>query len=134
MAELRQQAVGPGTVDMEQKAILYILHMGCNGSGACRRCSIAGVVEVVDSRADCSTHCTLLVAAASGSAGYMSAVYCHGASPALPADDGRSSCRRGRMIQTVSDFRGGLGVVELPGARRELARPEDVRWQGNDRA
>lgn len=112
MRELRRPVVGPGIVDMAEMAIFRI-NMDCIGSEACRHCSIEAEEEVaVDSRVDCSSHCTS-PAAEVGIVDCMGAAYCHGAYPALPADDDRSSYRRGRNFQTSSDVRGGLEAVKF---------------------
>lgn len=108
---------GPGTVGMAWTATLDILHMGCTGSEACRHCSTAAAEAVVDSMVGCSMDCTFAVAAAdavdsagcAGRAGCIVDVYCHDASPALPADDGCSSCRRGRILPNR------LGLSRRPG-------------------
>lgn len=74
--------------------------------------------EVEGSMAGCNSHCTS-PAAVADIADYMGASCCHGAYPALPADDDRSSCRRGRNLQTDSDVRVGMDVVEF---RRAVMR------------
>lgn len=109
--------VGPGIVDKAWPATLCILHMGCTGSEACRCCSTAEAGAAVDSRVDCSMHCTFAEAAVdvvgsagcAGRAGCIVGACCHGASPALPADDDCSSCRRGRILPNR------LGLSRRPG-------------------
>ena len=109
--------VGPGIVGTAWTAILCIPHMGCTGSEACRRCSTAEAEAVEDSRVDCSMHYTFAAAAVdvvdsagcAGRAGCIVGACCHGASPALPADDDCSSCRRGRILPNR------LGLSRRPG-------------------
>jgi hypothetical protein len=110
--------VGPGIAGTAWTATLDILHMGCTGSEACRCCSTGEAEAVVDSMVDCSMHYTFAVAAVdvvgnaagcAGRAGCIVGVCCHDASPALPADDGCSSCRRGGSLPNR------LGMSRRPG-------------------
>lgn len=71
----------------------YIAEVACH-----RYSNEEVVVELAEgSKVGCSSrHCTLPVAAAGSVAGYcIGDAYYHGEHPALPADDDRSSCRRG---------------------------------------
>jgi hypothetical protein len=112
-------------------AIAHIAHMGCTGSEACRHCSKEEEAEEAEgSRADCNRHCTLPAMEAGIVADCMGAACCHGAYPALPADDDRSSCRRGRIFQTDSDVRDGLDVVN---SRRVRMRSHSAGQKGEKR-
>jgi hypothetical protein len=104
--------------DRAEMAVFHISDMGCTGSGAWRHCSREEEEEAGCSIVGCSSHCTS-PAAEVGIADCMGAACYHGAYPALPADDDRSSCRRGRIFQTDSDVRDGLDVVNL---RRTMTR------------